>query len=265
MFSEQRPSVTDLPDTSIAWGSVADSMVALATSRIPGSTAVIQAIKALYGVGDAQTALLLRIGRDVELIRTGPFRSAGEHVATAMRKSIAGTDYERHLVEAENLLIQALGQHASTEESSVINFNLGIVAAIRGDRAEAEHRLRQAYDDSVEVANELSDRASDTGIIGQDRVRAPIFRIPLQAFLIYMWPFSIPQKIRNVHKARVARKALAAYLPFLESVVLSHNAIAPVDILPEPHLLRSRSDFRVEWAYPANLHSERPARSTDLA
>lgn len=243
MAGEQRPAVTGLSDRSVAWGSLAQSLVSLGTAAVPGSTEVIQVIRALCGIENAQAVLLQRIGHDVELIRTGPFRAAREHLATAMRKSAAGTEYEGHLVEAENLLIQALGQCASAEESSLIQFNLGVVAAIRGDRAEADYRLKQAYRDSVKVTLELSKRASDTRFAKNPKARAALVWMSFS----YLGLPIVIAKVAQLKRARAARSKLVAYLPFAEATARAHNAITPAEALPEPRLRRLGKGFHLEW------------------
>ena len=235
----------------IAWGAIAESLVIITAgvAQVPGAAEAIKVMKALAGIEDAQAVMLQRIGSDVQLIRTGPFRAAREHLDTAMRKAEAGTEYEHHLREADDLLVQALGQCASAEESSVIQFNLGVVAAIRGDRAEARYRLKQAYEDCAKVTRELSARAADVLVFGPRETAVALIAAPIIA------PITITAvaayKYRKKEKRGQATTALRAYLPFAETVAQAHNVIEPTAILPAPQLSGdSGKGYLLKWSEP---------------
>jgi hypothetical protein len=102
--------------------------------------------------------MLKQIGSNVELIRKGPFRAARAHLDQAAMRTAEAADYD-HLRQAGDLLALALGQCATPQESSVIQFNLGAVEAIRGNHAEARYRLRQAHGEGVNVTRELTTEA----------------------------------------------------------------------------------------------------------
>lgn len=121
--STARPvSVDENPTVLGNWGSVAESVAVLAAqgAGIPGADAAAKVIQALIGIEDAQSVMLKRIRRDVELLRMGPFRAAQEQLAIAHRKGRINAEYGRHLQEAEDLLVQAVAQAATIEEASVI-------------------------------------------------------------------------------------------------------------------------------------------------
>jgi hypothetical protein len=237
---EDLPVVPGLRETPNGGWAIAESLVKLmaAVAQVPGADAAIQIIRALGGIEEAQVVMLRQIGSDVKLIREGPFHSAREHLETAMRRAGKGQEYEHHLERANDLLIDALGQSASVKESSVIKFNLGVVAVIRGDRAEARYRLKQAQRDCRKVSDELA-RAAKV------RVRVnPTGSLPLLASTAVL--SGLLDK-----GGRQATTALKAYLPFATTVAQTHNAIDPSAVIPVPQLNGdSVKGFVLEWRYP---------------
>jgi hypothetical protein len=160
------------------------------------------------------------------------------HLETAMRQAEKSQEYEHHLQRANDLLIDALGQSGSVKESSVIKFNLGVVAAIRGDRAEARYRLKQAQRDCRKVSDELARAA---------RVRV---RLDPKASLPLLVPAALLSSSLDKGGNR-ATIALKAYLPFAATVAEAHNAIDPSAVIPVPQLNGdSVKGFVLEWRYP---------------
>jgi hypothetical protein len=147
------PAITDQSAAPQQWWGVAKAACALAdsVSGVPIAGPAIELLKAISRVEDAQTAMLAAIGRDVRLIREGPFHAAQEHLATAHRYKPQHPDYKGELKDAKKSLLQAWGQAASEEEKSLIRYHLGLVALLQyNDTAEAEDRLRKSYKQEAE-------------------------------------------------------------------------------------------------------------------
>jgi hypothetical protein len=255
MAKKDRPVVATSEDAPIAWGAIAESLILISAdaARVPGAAAAIKIIKALVGSGEAQAAMLKQIGSDVELIRTGPFHAAREHMEIAVRKAQAGTDYQHHLQEADDLLVQALAHCKSVEEASVVKFNLGVIAAIRGDRVEAGYRLKQAYEDAATVTRELGDRAANVRVIGGSKT---VRRLAIAGGVLY-YPIGAPigvvlavRKYSKVKKSKHATAVLQSYVPFASTVARAHNVIDSAEIFPAPQLSGSGGSFDLKWAEP---------------
>lgn len=204
-----------------SWSNLASSLVAFASqqSGISGASEAAQVILALCGIEDEQATILRCIQSDVALLRVGPFRSAREHLQTADRKGFAHPDYQYHLREAVNLLIQALGQSASAEERSVVTFNLGLVEAVRGDAREAQSRLEESYGYCVTASQELVDMANNLAILRSRRIDTVLVAIP------FIGQLFILRSSRKLKKADKAAAALKGYVPFVNTVTQAGNAI----------------------------------------
>jgi hypothetical protein len=203
------------------WSDLASSVAAFAAqqSGIPGASEAAQVILALCGIEDEQAIMLRRIQSDVALLRMGPFRSARVHLQTADRKGSAHPDYQYHLREAVSLLIQALGQSASAEERSVVTFNLGLVEAVRGDAREAQSRLEESYSYCVTAGRELVAKANNVAILRSKRIDTVLVALPQIGALFIM------RSARKLKKADEAAAALGGYVPFVNTVAQTGNAI----------------------------------------
>jgi len=204
-----------------SWNNLASSVVTFTSqqSGIPGASQASQVILALCGIEDEQSIMLQGIQRDVALLRMGPFQSAREHLQTADRKGAVHPDYEYHLREAVNLLIQALGQSASAEERSVVTFNLGIVEAVRGDALEAQSRLEASYGYCVTASHELAAKANNLAVLRSKRIDTILVATHI------FGPFTIMRSLRKLKKADAAATALEGYVPFVNTVAEVGNAI----------------------------------------
>lgn len=189
--------------------------------------------------------MLTCIQRDVQLLRKGPFRAAQEQLATALRKGPTNSRYEHHLSEAEDLLVVALGQSASVEESSVIEFNLGVVAAVRGDVADAQHRLNESYHDCVNVIEELVLRSADVKVFKSRWAPVAWRSVPFAGYVIGA------RKLVKALKAQDAASALEGYVPFVNTVARAGNAIEQAAMHPGLILRRaSKGGYELEWTKP---------------
>jgi hypothetical protein len=204
-----------------SWSNLASSVAAFASqqSGIPGASEASQVILALCGIENEQATMLRRIQSDVSLLRMGPFHSARVHLETADRKGSAHPDYEFHLREAVSLFIQALGQSASAEERSVVAFNLGLVEAVRGDAREARSRLEESYGYCVTASQELVAKANNLAVLRSRRIDTILVATHL------VGPFVIMRSLRKLKKANEAAAALEGYVPFVNTVSRTGNAI----------------------------------------
>jgi hypothetical protein len=217
----------------IGWGSITESLILFAAAEVPGAAEVIKIIKALAGIEDTQAVLLQRVGHDVRLIRLGPFHSAREHLETAGRNIENPAEYEHHLREAQDRLIDAVGRCDSPVESSVVRFNLGVVAAVRGNHQEARVQLHQAYEASVKAANNLNQQASN---LSDEWVRA------LAASVVLVWPAPVLgsvlalRAVTKINKAQQVTETLKMYVPFAKTVAQAYNTFDPTAevIAPRP-------------------------------
>jgi hypothetical protein len=141
------------------WLGVAKAASALvdSLSGVPVAAPAVELLTAIAGVEDTQTAMLALIGRDVRLIREGPFHAAQEHLATALRYGRRygpqHPDYTGELQDAKKSLVQALGRTAPEEdqEKSLIRYQLGLVALLQcNNTTEAEYQLRESYKQEAE-------------------------------------------------------------------------------------------------------------------
>jgi hypothetical protein len=220
------------------------AIIAATSAGVPAATEVSKVILALLGLQDAQSAMLDHIRRDVELLRAGPFRAAQEQLAIANRKSSVDAEYQHHLQRAVDLLVDALGQSASVEESSVIRFNLGVVAAVSGDAAEARHRLAESYRDCVSVVEELVTRTTDIKII-KSRWTASAAAMPGGITYIGI------VKFLKALKAQDAAIALESYVPFVNTVAQTSNATEKVARNPGLRLQGTfQEGYELEWTAP---------------
>ena len=245
--TKRQPVVEINPPILDAWGSLIESVVVLAATSagIPGSAQACKVIKALCGVEEAEDVMLTCIQRDVQLVRTGPFRAAQEQLAIALREGPADAEYGHHLREAGDLLVMALGQSASVEESSVIRFNLGVVAAVRGDTAEAGYRLNESYHDCVSVIEELATRSADVKVFKSRWTSTASYSIPLGTYVIGA------RKLVKALKAQDAASALEGYVPFVNTVARAGNAIGQAPIHPGLSLRRASGEgYELEWTEP---------------
>jgi hypothetical protein len=231
-------------------GRVSQSLTVIAATAagVPAAAEVITLLKALVGAQETQTKLLRTLAREIYLERTGPGRSALEHLQAAVRKAADSDEVARHLVAAENLYIEALGKCASARERSVVQFNLGVVSAARGDRAEALYRLRSSHDACKEWLDVLEAPVGVVHKLKSVRVISSlglVIGLPLAAYMAFL-----------LHKAnamaRITVPALEAFVPFVNEVAQSYNALAPA-----PELLGVRQtgtvdagDWQVTWTSP---------------
>jgi hypothetical protein len=232
------------PPVTAPWLGLAQSAASYAaeSAGVPGAEAGMQLLRALCGVEDAQKAMLDSIGRDVSLLREGPFRSAQEQVAIATRRGVDDPQNDHHLQSAEDHLISALGQSSCTEESSVIKFWLGLVALRRDDRKEAQYRLADSYTDCVTVVQEFTSNASDVKVL---KTR---WSTGLSAYLVYPGVYVAAKKIKKIWRAQEASTALANYIPFVNAVAQTANASGGEGTRPEL-LLHDKPEkgYELEW------------------
>jgi hypothetical protein len=231
------------------WSDLASSVAAFAAqqSGIPGASEAAQLILALCGIEDEQAIMLRRIQSDVALLRMGPFRSARVHLQTADRKGSAHPDYQYHLREAVSLLIQALGQSASAEERSVVTFNLGLVEAVRGDAREAQSRLEESYNYCVTAGRELVAKANNVAMLRNKRADTVLIALPQIGALFVM------RSARKLKKADKAAAALEGYVPFVNTVAQTGNAIqqtakqGELKLQEVPGTLTEYRRYELEW------------------
>lgn len=139
----------------------------------------------------------------------------------------------------------ALGQSASVEESSVIEFNLGVVAAVRGDVADAQHRLNESYHDCVNVIEELVLRSADVKVFKSRWAPVAWRSVPFAGYVIGA------RKLVKALKAQDAASALEGYVPFVNTVARAGNAIEQAAMHPGLILRRaSKGGYELEWTKP---------------
>jgi len=139
----------------------------------------------------------------------------------------------------------ALGQSASVEESSVIKFHLGVVAAVRGDATEARHRLKESYLDCVNVIEELAARSADVKVFKSRWAPTVSHALPFAIYVVGV------RKWVKALKAQDAASALEDYVPFVNTVARAGNAIEQAARHPGLRL-RGASDegYELEWTKP---------------
>jgi hypothetical protein len=233
-----------------SWSELASSVLAFASqqSGIPGASEASQVILALCGIEDEQATMLRRVQSDVALLRMGPFRAARVHLQTAERKGSAHPDYQYHLREAVSLLIQALGQSASAEERSVVTFSLGLVEAIRGDAREARSRLKESYGYCVTASQELVAKANNLTVLRSHRIDTLMVATHL------IGPFIIMRSLRKLKKADAAVTTLKGYVPFVNTVTRTGNAVqqtvkqSELKLREEPGTRTEYRRYELEWS-----------------
>ena len=221
-------------------------------SQIPGAEAGLSLIKALLGVEDAQSRLLKAMSDNIELVRRGPFRAATEQVAIAARSKFRSAGYTRHLQLAEDHLVTALGLSNSVQEHALVNYQLGLVLLLEGQRDESLHRLETSYEECRAVVRSLM---ADIDAVAPKSLG----EMMTSAVAISMNPSfgDSKRRIQEIWTAEKAIRALRPFVPFANSVVASLNAASAQR---HPFLVGregKRGGFSATWTGPTDPETGR--------
>lgn len=202
------------------WSGLASAVegYAVAVSGASAAGPAITLLKALYGVEDAQAAMLSSIDRQVRLLREGPFRSGQLLLREAGRVGpTAGAEYSEFLAKAKDRFYDAHGLAASIQERALVEFHLGLVAFLTGKDADAKHWLGKCYESCVQVVDELASKSKNIKVL---RSRKTTAALTLSTYGLYI----IPVKLKKVWNAELAASALDSFTPFVNCVAGSLNA-----------------------------------------
>jgi hypothetical protein len=165
--------------------------------------------------------MLSTIDRNVRLLREGPFKTGQLLLAEAGRVGPGDDAYSGFLHDARGHFYDAHELVASIQERALVEFYLGSVYALEGRPADAAHWLEQAHESAAQVMIELGSTADNVKVLHSRKTAAA---------LTWFYPagmFVVPAKMKKVWTAERASSALAAFLPFINSVARSYNVLSP--------------------------------------
>lgn len=231
------PVTTSEDEPKARWMGVASAFeqYAVEISGVPGASSAVGVLSALYGVEDAQAAMLGTIERNVSLLREGPFQSGRLLLREAGRVGAADPEYQHFLSTARDHFYDARGVAASVQERAIVEFYLGTVYALDGRPKDAEYWLQQAYDSARSVVTSLASEARDVKVLHSKSSTAALSYIYPAGALV------IPAKLKKVWAAEHASSALEAFAPFVNCVVRSLNSLSKGEHL-EPMEVSKSSD-----------------------
>jgi hypothetical protein len=229
-MQKRRKRTADLPlaivDSGEAagsrWSGLASAVAgyASAVSGVPGADSAISLLKALYGVEDVEAAMLSSIDRQVRLLREGPFRSGQLLLREAGRVGPAKEEeYSGFLAKAKDRFYDAYGLAASVQERALIEFHLGLVAFLSGKHDDAKYWLGQCHESCAQVVDELVSKSQNIKVLHSRKTTAAL---TLSAYGVYV----IPAKLKKVWNAEMAASALESFVPFVNCVAGSLNAVS---------------------------------------
>jgi hypothetical protein len=234
------------------WAGLAGALERYAAdvSGMPGAGSAIDVLRGLYGVEDAQSAMLATIERDVKLLSEGPFKSGQLLLSEAQRVGTQDPEYPQFLQQARDHFYDAHGLASSIQERALVEFHLGAVYALEGRRSDAEYWLGQSHESARQVIAELGAAAKNVKVLHSRGTAAA---------LTYLYPagmFVIPAKLKKVWSAERASGALEAFLPFLDCVTRAFNSISSDKQLPALKLEKTG-----EGTYALDVSPPSPERS----
>ena len=203
------------------WSGLASAVesYALAVSGVPGADSAINVLKALYGVEDAEAAMLSSIDRQVRLLREGPFRSGQLLLHEARRVKPTDEEYSGFLAKARDRFYDAHGLAASVQERALIELHLGLVAALINKHADAKYWLGQCHESGVQVVEELASKSQNIKVLHS---RQTTVALTLSTYGIFV----IPAKLKKVWNAELAVAALQSFVPFVNCAAHLLNAVS---------------------------------------
>jgi hypothetical protein len=233
--SSELPVSASEDEPKARWTGLASAFehYAIDISGVPGASSAVGVLSALYGVEDAQAAMLGTIERNVSLLREGPFQSGRLLLQEAGRVGAADPEYQHFLSTARDHFYDARALAASVQERAIVEFNLGAVYALEGRPKDAEYWLRQAYDSARSVVTGLASGAKDVKVLHSKATTAAASSFyPAGALLL-------PAKLKKVWDAEHASRALEAFVPFVNCVVRSFNSLSTDERLEPMEMSRS--------------------------
>jgi hypothetical protein len=243
------------------WAGLADASVALALARsgVPGAENALDLLRALYGIEDDQTRLLHSIERNVRLLQEGPFRAGRLLLSEAIRLGPGDPEHQRMLSAAKDKFYDAHPLASSMQGRAVVEMNLGLVWQALGRPEDARHWMQQSYESARVVIAALAKQAGDVKVLHS--------RWSTAALATYLYPagvFVIPAKLKKVWGSERARDAIGAFLPFVNCVAASLNALSESNPVPALELTGSQTAGFVLGEIPAQraAHRNPPGRAT---
>jgi hypothetical protein len=109
--SGELPATAAEDEPKARWTGLATAFeqYAVAASGVPGASSALGMLSALYGVEDAQAAMLGTIDRNVRLLREGPFQSGRLLLREPGRVGTADREYQHFLSTARDHFYDARG------------------------------------------------------------------------------------------------------------------------------------------------------------
>jgi len=245
------------------WAGLANASVAfaLAQSGVPGAENALDLLRALYGIEDDQTRMLHSIERNVRLLQEGPFLAGRLLLSEAIRLGPGDPEHWRMLNAAKDKFYDAHPLASSVQGRAVVEMNLGLVWQALGRPQDARHWMQQSYESGRVVIAALAKQAGDIKVLHSRRSTAA---------LTYLYPagvFVIPAKLKKVWGSERARDTIGAFLPFVNCVAASLNALSESDPVPALELTGSQPDGFVLGEIPAQraAHRKPSGRATSPA
>jgi hypothetical protein len=220
------------------WAGLADASIAftLARSGVPGAESALGLLRALYNIEDDQTRMLHSIERNVRLLQEGPFRAGRLRLSEALRLGPSDPEYQRMLGAAKDSFYEAQPLAASVQARAVVEMNLGLVWQALDRPNDARHWMQQSYQSARVVVEALAKQAGNVKVLHNRWSTAA---------LTYMYPvgmFVIPAKLKKIWDSERARDAIEQFVPFINCVAASLNALDNSNPVPALELTGSPAD-----------------------
>ncbi len=199
--------------------SLGRQVAAFGTILAPGASQVLGLLGAICALENAQSEVLQTIDSNVKLLKEGPFRSGRLMLQEAYRVGEREHEGRRLLAASKDRFFDALPLSASVQEQALVEFHLGLVGLLLGNKDDALHWFTKAYGSSRAVVEALSEEAGDVKVL-KSKWSATALTVSYGAVLLVL-----PFKVRRVMRASRARSALDDYLPFVNAVATCMNSV----------------------------------------
>lgn len=236
--SEEPPVVAEKVVGAGRWAGLANASMAFALARsgVPGAENALGLLRALYDIEDDQTRMLHSVEHNVRLLQEGPFLAGRLLLSEAIRLGPGDPDYGHMLSAAKDKFYDAQPLASSVQGRAVVEMNLGLVWQALGRPENARHWMQRSYESARVVIAALAKQAGDVKVLHSRWSTAA---------LAYLYPagvFVIPAKLKKVWGSERARDAIGAFLPFVNCVAASLNALSESSPVPALELTGSQAD-----------------------
>lgn len=225
------PVLDDIDEPAVLgqWSGLAGAVTryGMAASGVVASGDLLGLLTAVTGAGDAQTRLLRRIDTKIDALVLGPYQTGRTHLAEAARVGPEDETQHEHIEQAKECFYLAHGQAVSVQSRALVEFHLGVAWLLLTRRSDALYWFAQSYASAVTVAHEFARLTENIRVLhSRSSAAAASYYFPAGVVVLGM-------KFKKVMAAEQARQLLHEFLPFVDCVARSHNALAKLeDVVP---------------------------------